>query len=79
MRPPPTSCAQANFVLFDVGSKATAEYLYAGLKKEGVLVRYWGSRPDLCDKLRVTVGTRDSNERFIQICTELMAAKKQKK
>jgi len=68
----------ANFVLFDVGSSTTAEYLYSGLKKQGLLVRYWGSRPDLCSKLRVTVGTRESNERFVNLIADLLAAKKQK-
>jgi len=77
------SCAQfkwtypktdANFVLFDVGCAKRAEYLYTGLKQQGVLVRYWGARPDLCSKLRVTVGTRDSNARFVQIVTGLLAA-----
>ena len=65
---------QANFVLFDVGSVARAELLYSGLKKQGVLVRYWGSRPDLCTKLRVTVGTRASNEKFVELVSGLLAA-----
>ena len=64
--------SQANFVLFDVGSSARAEYLYNGLKKQGLLVRYWGARPDLCSKLRVTVGTRASNEKFVELVTELL-------
>ena len=64
----------ANFVLFDVGSAERADYLYQGLKKEGLLVRYWGARPDLCTKLRVTVGTRESNERFVALVTKLLAA-----
>jgi len=63
----------ANFVLFDVGSAARADYIYAGLKKQGLLVRYWGTRPDLCTKLRVTVGTRESNEKFVSMVTELLA------
>jgi histidinol-phosphate aminotransferase len=70
----PVPTAQANFVLFDVGCAKRAEYLYTGLKQQGVLVRYWGARPDLCSKLRVTVGTRDSNARFVQIVTGLLAA-----
>ena len=72
----------ANFVLFDLGSASKAEYVYAGLKKQGLLVRYWGSRPDLCSKLRVTVGTRESNERFVSLVTGLLAEqdnKRQKK
>ena len=62
----------ANFVLFNVGSVATASMLYDGLKKQGLLVRYWGSRPDLNDKLRVTIGTRESNERVVSLVTELL-------
>lgn len=77
----------ANFVLFSVGSVETAAMLYKGLKEEGLLVRYWGSRPDLNDKLRVTIGTRESNQRFVNLVTQLLAApsggnggaKKQKK
>ena len=77
----------ANFVLFSVGSVETAAMLYKGLKEEVLLVRYWGSRPDLNDKLRVTIGTRESNQRFVNLVTQLLAApsggnggaKKQKK
>ena len=68
-------------------SVETAAMLYQGLKDQGLLVRYWGSRPDLNDKLRVTIGTRESNQRFVSLVTELLAggnggkggAKKQKK
>ena len=63
----------ANFVLFDVGSASTAEYIYTGLKKQGLLVRYWGARPDLCSKLRVTIGTRASNERFVKLVKALLS------
>ena len=47
-------------------------------------MRYWGSRPDLSSKLRVTIGTRESNERFIKLVGELLdqlpeaSAKRQK-
>jgi len=69
----------ANFVLFDLGSAPLANLVYSGCKAEGVLVRYWGSRPDLCTKLRVTVGTRESNERFVSIVTKLLAEPAAKK
>jgi len=62
----------ANFVLFDVGSAARADALYQGLKKQGLLVRYWGSRPDLKTKLRVTIGTRESNEKFVSLVSTLL-------
>lgn len=79
---PQSPKSAANFVLFELGSAELASYVYAGLKDEGLLVRYWGSRPDLCTKLRVTVGTRESNERFVTLVTKLLAdappGKKQK-
>jgi len=62
----------ANFVLFELGSSELASYVYAGLKDQGLLVRYWGARPDLCTKLRVTVGTRESNERFVKLVAKLL-------
>ena len=40
----------------NVGSAERAAALYAGLKQRGILVRYWGKRPELADKLRITVG-----------------------
>ena len=47
-------------------------------------MRYWGSRPDLCTKLRVTVGQRASNAKFIEITKEFLGdgnghAKRQRK
>ena len=51
-------------------------------------VRYWATREDLNTKLRVTVGTRESNERFVSLVTRLLkevpeaqgnGAKRQKK
>lgn len=63
----------ANFALFDVGSPELAAALYARLKAAGLLVRYWGARPDLCSKLRVTVGARPSNEKFVKLVREALA------
>ena len=67
---PPTD---GNFMLVDVGSVALAGALYAGLKEAGILVRYWGSRPDLNSKLRITVGAKESNEKFIALTRKLLA------
>ena len=66
---PPTD---GNFMLVDVGSVALAGALYAGLKEAGILVRYWGSRPDLNSKLRITVGAKESNEKFIALTRKLL-------
>jgi len=63
----------ANFMLVDTGSVPLAAALYAGLKAQGILVRYWGKRPELASKLRVTVGAQQSNEKFILVVTKLLA------
>ena len=47
--------------------------LYAKLKEAGILVRYWGNRPDLSSKLRITVGAKESNEKFITLTRKLLA------
>ena len=66
----PTS--DANFVLMDVGSAAKAGALYEKCREGGVLVRYWGSRPELASKLRVTVGTKESVDKFVAIVTQAL-------
>ena len=63
----------ANFVLFDLASKEQAVAVYEGLKQEGVLVRYWGNRPELSTKLRVTIGARADNERFVDFVSRFYA------
>jgi len=64
--------SDANFMLVDTGSVALASAIYEGLKASGILVRYWGSRPDLASKLRVTVGSEDSNNRFMDLVQRLL-------
>ena len=66
-------------MLVDVGSVALAGALYAGLKEAGILVRYWASRPDLNSKLRITVGAKESNEKFIALTRKLLAELKKVK
>mmetsp|Transcript_61393 Transcript_61393/g.121456 ORF Transcript_61393/g.121456 Transcript_61393/m.121456 type:complete len:396 (-) Transcript_61393:277-1464(-) len=63
----------ANFIFFDLGSVELAAALYAKLKGSGLLVRYWGSRPDLASRLRVTVGERTSNEKFVTLVKAALA------
>ena len=57
--------SQGNFVLATVptGSR-TAEQLFEGLKASGVLVRFF-NEPRLQDKLRITIGTPEENQRLI--------------
>ena len=46
---------------------ANAAGVFNGLKQRGVLIKnLHGSHPALQDCLRVTVGTPDENEQFIQ-------------
>jgi histidinol-phosphate aminotransferase len=66
----PTS--DANFLLVEVGSAAKAGALYERCRDGGVLVRYWGSRPELSTKLRVTVGTKESVDKFVSIVTQAL-------
>jgi histidinol-phosphate aminotransferase len=72
--------SQANFLLVRVDGAAleeltqpstrelpsgNAESLYAMLKQQGILVRYF-KQPRLSDKLRITVGTPEQNETLIK-------------
>lgn len=60
--------SEANFILFHV---AHANKVFEGLKQRGVLIKNLnGSHPALTDCLRVTVGTAEENERFIQALQE---------
>jgi len=61
--------SQANFVLFDVARDAKAVGLE--LMKRGVIVRSAIARPNW---IRVTVGTREMNERFISSLREVLSA-----
>ena len=49
----------------------TAAELYAALKAEGVLVRYF-ARPPLEDKLRISVGTPEENQRLTDALTRML-------
>ena len=68
--------SDANFLLADVGSAPLAAALYAKLKENGILVRYWGARPELCSKLRITVGAREGQLKFVDIVTKHLAEDK---
>jgi len=65
--------SSGNFLLVETGSAELAGAVYAKLKAEGVLVRYWGSRPDLCTKIRLTIGQRSSNEKFVSLVAAFLA------
>ncbi len=65
--------SQANFVLGRHPTPGRARELFAGLKRSGILVRYF-DQPGLDDCLRVTVGTVQQNTAFLAALGELMKA-----
>lgn len=56
--------SQANFVLFQVEGRA-AKDVAAGLRKAGVLVRYY-DRPDLANYVRISAGRPEDTDRLIE-------------
>lgn len=56
--------SDANFILFRVNPKA--DEVFKRLMENGILVRNLGNHPRLNNCLRVTVGTRKENDRFIE-------------
>ena len=55
--------SEANFLLVKPGHQQ-ARNLYQHLKTNGILVRYFDT-PELSDKLRITVGTEEQNQRLL--------------
>jgi histidinol-phosphate aminotransferase len=62
--------SQANFILFEI-KKKSAEEVFLSLLKQGVLVRYFGSR-ELENMLRVTVGSPYENRLFLKELEKVM-------
>jgi histidinol-phosphate aminotransferase len=54
----------ANFLLCTPPAKARAEEIYLALKAQGLLVRWWGT-PELRERLRITVGRPEDNDRLL--------------
>lgn len=46
--------------------------VYEGLEKRHILVRYFGNKPLVADSIRVSVGTDDEMETFLQVLRELL-------
>ena len=57
--------SQTNFILTQCQNAESARDIYHGLKETGILVRYF-DQDRLRDKLRITVGTPEQNERLLQ-------------
>jgi histidinol-phosphate aminotransferase len=58
--------SRSNFVLATVPSKPgiSARHIYETLKARGILIRYW-DLPRIADKIRITIGTPEQNDRLI--------------
>jgi len=63
--------SQSNFLLVSVPAPHKAEQLYQGLKTAGILVRYF-RLPGLDDKLRITIGAPEENQRLLRELGRLM-------
>lgn len=60
----------ANFILAE-SRKIAADILFEKLEQRDIYVRYW-KVPSLEDKLRITVGTREQNEKLISAIKEIL-------
>ena len=66
--------SRANFILARWRGKPNAEAIYLELKARGVLVRYF-PLPRLRDRLRITVGSQDQNDRLLTGIRRVIRAK----
>lgn len=62
--------SQTNFLLTQPPN-GNAEQIYLALKERGILVRYF-QQPGLEDKLRITIGTDEQNQRLIEVLIHLV-------
>lgn len=63
--------SEANFLLVSMPKEIDAEGLYEALKSKGILVRFF-SKPRLRDKLRITIGTAEQNQKLINTINQLI-------
>ena len=62
-----------NFLLATIPPQLSAQSLYQGLKKAGILVRYFDT-PRLQDKLRISIGTEEQQQRLLTELDRLIQA-----
>lgn len=62
--------SQANFILAKCVS-ADAEKTYTALSDQDIYVRYF-KLPGLADKLRITIGTKEQNNKLIQALKKIL-------
>lgn len=61
----------SNF-LFAGRKEPGGKYIYEGLKEKGVLVRFWNT-PELKDFCRITVGTKEQNDKLLSALHGLLS------
>jgi len=64
--------SQANFLLVRPTAIGARE-MYEGLKKRGILIRYF-QQPKLEDKLRISIGTEDDNAQLMRAISEILSS-----
>ena len=62
--------SQGNFFLTQP-PQGNADQIYLALKEQGILVRYF-QQPGLADKLRITVGTDEQNQKLVEKLRDLV-------
>jgi histidinol-phosphate aminotransferase len=64
--------SQGNFLLATVaGCRSSAVQVVEALQAQGVLIRYF-DHPRLSDKVRITVGTAEQNQRLLEVLKHLL-------
>ena len=63
--------SQANFI-FAKSDKLSGENLYQGLKKHGVLIRWWADSGRIQDYVRITIGSMEQMERLANEIARLL-------
>jgi len=63
--------SSSNFVFAQV-KNGSAENIYKRLKDRHIFIRYWNA-PGISDKLRISVGTREQNEKLIEAVKEILS------
>ena len=63
--------SHANFLLVKAPEGRSAEGIYKALKERHILVRYFDA-PGLDDKLRISVGSREENDKLIDTLKDIL-------
>ena len=67
--------SQSNFLLATVPAGVYARELYEKLKARGILVRWW-DLPRIADKVRITVGTPEQNDRLLAALAAILTPRR---